>query len=234
MEDAERAATPPSEPTVLPVHPTGAEIMRWRMVLVLVARVGAILLAMLAFWPFLSWIIEGVTDGDLLELGYYADRIILGLFLGAAAIVGFFTPRLLARWLVPIPRRPVCPGCGFDLSGLRGRLCAECGMDVMAAGPGLPESGPSYGRWHAAAILLLRAAALLMLATGAVGAVNWFIMMMWYSDPSYGMNPPSLAVSLLGPLVQIVPGPVVWVFAPRLARLALRGAAPWPNGQPGP
>ncbi|MGH7132208.1 MAG: hypothetical protein ACREJO_09720 [Phycisphaerales bacterium] len=65
----------------------------------------------------------------------------LGAFFGTPVLVGtagawllLLDAALLRRWLVPTARNG-CPECGYDLRGLQGGVCPECGATLQTDSP---------------------------------------------------------------------------------------------------
>lgn len=85
-----------------------------------------------ALWlpvPLISWIVEGITDGDLLELGYYSGRIASILVLLVLTTICVLFARPLSKWIVPI-LEPRCPRCDHLLKHLVTPRCSECGLKL--------------------------------------------------------------------------------------------------------
>lgn len=108
--------------------PDPAEIVRRRWTLTTAFRVGGLGLTLLAARPAFSWLVEGMQDGDLWDLGYYADRVasVAACVVGGLAV--FFLSRPLSRWTVPVRHHTECPSCRHRIEGLVEPRCTECGL----------------------------------------------------------------------------------------------------------
>jgi hypothetical protein len=67
-----------------------------------------------------------------LEL-FTSGRMPLVLVLLGVGAAGAFLDERLSRWIVPWPRPGRCPRCGYNLRGIKGSVCPECGADGHAA-----------------------------------------------------------------------------------------------------
>lgn len=146
-------------------------------------------------------------------------------------------PKLAAAAAQPLP----CPGCGYDLRGLRGGACPECGkrltystirtaeqrragrtqstwFDRTAAiwgGVGVLVAGAVYGLTHEPASAALLALAVFLVATIAVGWVVFFACsMMWIG---FDQPLPKTVVQLAG------------AYGGYVGIVTLLGAAPIPG-----
>ncbi len=98
----------------------------------------------LALWPWSSWLLEGLSDGDLFDFSYYWSRIMKGAWLAGTGLVLLVFNRWLVLWMIPLPRSGECPACGFPARGLSKPRCPECGLDLPAdlVSPASPPSPP--------------------------------------------------------------------------------------------
>lgn len=108
--------------------PNAADIVRRRWTVTTVLRLTALFLAFGASRPIISWLGEGLSDGDLGDLGYYADRIGLAVVSIFVAGVLFFASGFFARLVVPVRRFMACPKCKHRIEGLTEPRCTECGL----------------------------------------------------------------------------------------------------------
>ncbi len=117
--------------------PTPADIARYRHVAAAVVRgVGLLLLLYAAtrvgtfIWTNLDDLSSAMGRGGVQR--WNLERLVSSVSLQAVllvfAIIAIGWPRWIARWLVPARVRAACPGCGFNLSGLRSETCPECGL----------------------------------------------------------------------------------------------------------
>lgn len=117
----------------MPMIPDARAVLIARYMLQAFMRVMGLILALLSVVPILSWFAEGLSDGDLLELGYYYPRIVAaGVLLGGGLLL-LFANGLLARWLTPVPKQTRCPRCNYLLRGLVAPTCPECGLALPEA-----------------------------------------------------------------------------------------------------
>jgi hypothetical protein len=112
--------------------PSVADVIRLRWVVTACVRLVSVVLGLLALVPTISWLDEGLSDGDLLEFYYYSDRITLAFVLGLAGFIGLVFAGPLVRLVMPIPTRMRCLKCGYALTGTKERRCPECGLDVSS------------------------------------------------------------------------------------------------------
>lgn len=92
-------------------------------------RLMAVSIAAIAIGPLASWMLEGLRDGDLFDIIYYAPRVISAGALFGTGLVFFLFSRSLACWIVPlvIPR---CPSCNYDIRNAHSDRCPECGLAI--------------------------------------------------------------------------------------------------------
>lgn len=110
--------------------PRPSEIVRARLYVRAVCVLLGVLVMLLALGPAASWVLEGVSDGDFFEFGYYAPRILtMVLFLAIGAAL-FFLSGVLARFALPVPTALRCPRCRYALERLAGPICPECGLHL--------------------------------------------------------------------------------------------------------
>ena len=107
-----------------------------------VLRLAGLLGFLFAAIPFLSWLFEGLRDGDFFDLGYYFDRMMLTFALGVGGAILLVLSGVIARILVPFPK-PRCPRCTYRIQHLHAPRCPECGIELpeeMMTGP--PPASP--------------------------------------------------------------------------------------------
>ena len=174
--------------------PSAAEIVvaRWRLVAWL--RIIGGVFIFIGLPAMVSWLGEGLRDGDLWSYYYYAERIIIGLGgLILGPIILALAP-LLVRLLLPVPASTECPRCRYPMAGASGGRCPECGLEVgdayiagatSGAGrrPGrwarlLDESAPSLALLGCAwtAVLALLALVGFGASLGPLGVFIWLIV----------------------------------------------------------
>jgi len=131
--------------------PNASEMARRRLTARTAIRFACALVLLITLFPFVSWLSEGLRDGDFFDFSYYLGRIILtGIFLVLPVVI-WLLQGVLARWLVPMPRAVCCPGCGQDTSGLVEQRCPECGLPLTAEfldptrPPEFHTDGPALG-----------------------------------------------------------------------------------------
>jgi hypothetical protein len=108
--------------------PNAAEVARRRWTVTTCLRMAAFGPLILSTLPLGSWLTEGVSDGDLFDLTWYAGRIALGIVLVLMAAGFFLLAGRLARLLVPIRRHVECPACRHRIDGVTEPRCTECGL----------------------------------------------------------------------------------------------------------
>ncbi|MEL6797588.1 MAG: hypothetical protein AAFO89_12305 [Planctomycetota bacterium] len=132
--------------------PTPADIARYRHIAAAVVRgVGLLLLIYSAtrvgtyLWNNFDGISRQLSGGPGVRpfgLRRYIATLALPAVLLVFSMVLVARPRFIARWLVPARVRAACPGCGFDVNGLRSEVCPECGLKLgpeFFRGPGAAE-----------------------------------------------------------------------------------------------
>ncbi|MEL6330837.1 MAG: hypothetical protein AAFR38_14395 [Planctomycetota bacterium] len=116
--------------------PSPAEVVGLRYRAAGAARAWCVAPLVTAAIALIAWLAEGIADNDLLNFRYYLTQLVIA---GAFIVVGvmqFFLAGRIARWCYPMPRRTVCPECGFSIERLRSDRCPECGLRL---GDGLAE-----------------------------------------------------------------------------------------------
>ncbi|MCH8315251.1 MAG: hypothetical protein IIA64_04695 [Planctomycetes bacterium] len=103
--------------------------MKRRSTVVSILRGTSLFFALWIPVPLVSWLGEGIRDGDFFNLFYYAGSItrITILVLISGACVLFARP--LSKWIVPIAE-PRCPRCDHTLRHLVSPRCSECGLKL--------------------------------------------------------------------------------------------------------
>lgn len=136
--------------------PTPADIARYRHLAAAVVRgVGLLLLVYSAtrvgvfVWNNFDWIAQqwtqrvgGAPNTRVVAMRRSIASLVLPVVLLGFSVVLVARPRFIARWLVPARVRAACPGCGFDVNGLRSETCPECGLKLgpeFFRGPGAAE-----------------------------------------------------------------------------------------------
>ncbi len=126
--------------------PSPADIARYRHIAAAVVR-GVGLLVFLYAATRVGLFLWTSGDDLLAALGLGAgagrrqrwnvERLVTGVALQAVllafSVFAMGWPGVLARWLVPAKVRAACPGCGFDVHGLRSEVCPECGLRLGPA-----------------------------------------------------------------------------------------------------
>ena len=107
--------------------PSIGDIMRRRATAVSVMRGGSVFSALCVAVPLLSWVFEGLSDGDFFELGYYSGRIAVIIVLLMLSLACVVLARPVSKWIVPM-HEPRCPRCDHLLSHLVTPRCSECGL----------------------------------------------------------------------------------------------------------
>lgn len=233
MDEPPIAPPPPTPTTEAPAQWADAlrlspdEVVRRRLLAALILRIIGLVCAVAWVAPVSSWLFEGLHDGDLLNLYYYANRLISAAVLMLVAATGFlFAPRI-ARRLVPVAARPLCPACGFDLEGLAAPRCPECGL-AFVVGHAPRQTPLQFQTWVLAAVLVIRSMAVGLIAFG----VSSRLASLWWYDVDQTLY------TLLYPLMgwaeflrfaimlasTFGPGLLLWCLAPRIARAAVRFA----------
>ncbi|MFG0247038.1 MAG: hypothetical protein ACF8MF_13395 [Phycisphaerales bacterium JB052] len=110
--------------------PNASEIARRKWTVRIGVRAIALLFATLSLWPIVSWLTEGYMDNDTWNMGYYADRVAIAVFLLIIASVAWFTQKPISRMLVPIPKGTRCPKCNHRIEGMTEPICTECGLEL--------------------------------------------------------------------------------------------------------
>jgi len=97
-------------------------------------RLAGLLCYLVAVFPLLMWLVEGIRDDDLWNVAYYSPIWIWSGTFTAGGLAAFRFNRALAGRLVPLPESDVgeCPACGFSARGLSVPRCPECGLDLPA------------------------------------------------------------------------------------------------------
>ncbi|MFT5423422.1 MAG: hypothetical protein ACI89L_001199 [Phycisphaerales bacterium] len=112
--------------------PNASEIIRRRLTVRTCIRVFAAAFACFGLLPIISWVQEGLRDGDLWDMSYYLDRIVFSVFFPFVSVMALLFQRLLVRFFVPIRRHVMCPACGYRIEGLVEPRCSECGLVLTA------------------------------------------------------------------------------------------------------
>jgi hypothetical protein len=112
--------------------PDAASIARKRYRMRKTLRFMALVLFMIFFLcecaELIAWLYRGAAIDNLA----LQEFVLYSPFLAGAAFLVIAQGRLIV-WLVPIPKRSVCPACGYHLQGLREPRCPECGLDLPPA-----------------------------------------------------------------------------------------------------
>lgn len=202
-----------------------AEIVRRRLVVVLMFRIVGLFCAIVWLVPVVSWLFEGIRDSDLFNFGYYSFRLAFAMLLLAMSGVCLWLSPKIARALVPVQARPACPACGFDLTGLTEPLCPECGM-ALESNARTPPSPLQFQTWLVGAVIGIRLIAILIASWQFAylsSALYWYgtidlASLLFY--PLLGGE--ELARTVMVLVVLFGPGLLLWCLAPRIARRAIR------------
>ncbi|MEE9128959.1 MAG: hypothetical protein V3T84_03005 [Phycisphaerales bacterium] len=101
--------------------------MKRRSTVVSILRGAGLFFALWILVPLVSWLGEGFSDGDVLDLFYYAGRIATIVILSSISSACVLFARPLSKWIVPIAE-PRCPRCDHMLRHLATPRCSECGL----------------------------------------------------------------------------------------------------------
>ncbi len=220
----------PHDPAIpewaLPLITNPSDCVRQRLFGLLVVRFVGFLILLAATIPVLSWFIEGVSDGDLLDLSYYAGRIGFAIALGFIGLGFLLAAGPISRKLVVVHREPRCPGCGFNLTGLIEPRCPECALRFTeSSGVQHPHHTTiQYRTWLFAAVLAFRLVAVVLLGWGMSTLLDylWWVVddWEWLYYPFLGMSEFFSVVVMVASAV--LPWFLLWWLAPMLARMCLR------------
>lgn len=107
---------------------TAAFVVRIRLVIAAAFKlIGVVVLLTGLLGPLVSWVVEGVVDGDFFDMGYYLGRVIWGGTICAVGLAMVLVGERCARLIVRVPA-DVCPKCRFNLESFRADRCPECGL----------------------------------------------------------------------------------------------------------
>ncbi len=220
----------PHDPAIpewaLPLVTNPSDCVRQRLFGLLVIRFFGFTVVLAAVIPILSWLTEGISDGDLLDLSYYAGRIGVAIALGFIGLGLLLGAGPISRKLVVVHREPLCPGCGFDLTGLIEPRCPECALRFAESSGVQPSRHTTiqYRTWLFAAVLAFRLVAVVLLGWSMSGLLDylWWVVDDWgrLFYPFLGMSEFLSVVVLVASAV--MPGLLLWWLAPMLARMCLR------------
>ncbi len=191
---------------------TTADIVRWRCILTSVIRIGCVLIGMGAVVPAVSWLHEGVMDGDLFDLSYYAPRVMATFMLLIAGVGGPLLAPLIVRLSMPLVEGKRCPKCGYAVES---ESCPECGLDVSGL---LEPSTPLLNdmQWRSRTLYIMttvsRLLALALVVYGVLDLAWWsFIGFMYWQETFADMV--EMLIYSTRPLVFIVIGGFWFVLA---------------------
>ena len=111
--------------------PDAKQVIVIRTCVVAMLRVAGIIMFFVAWSPFVSAIVEGLTDSDLFSFfSYYVSRFVTSLTMFVLSAILFFAARPLARVVAPVATVPTCPRCEYELAHLTTPTCPECGLPL--------------------------------------------------------------------------------------------------------
>ncbi len=134
--------------------------------------------------PLGDWLLEGIRDGDLLNMSYYFFQVFLGVVLLIAGSTITLRAGSFSRFLLPLIKTSRCPNCRYSLDDLADPLCPECGLSLSAeffnVYPPAPRQAPSLQadavRWRYRISAFLRVFALLYGIHQTWSAVWWVVI----------------------------------------------------------
>ncbi|MGP1346799.1 MAG: hypothetical protein ACTS3F_09065 [Phycisphaerales bacterium] len=121
------------------MYPSVADVVRMRLVARAVFRVAGFVAMLFSIAPWSSWLIEGISDGDLFWFSYYSGRIIAGFVAIVLGLAMLLAARPLARLLIPMRAEIDCPACRYILVGMSGDRCPECGLRLPEGFAGMGD-----------------------------------------------------------------------------------------------
>jgi hypothetical protein len=212
--------------------PSAADVVRMRWIMTACVRLVSIAVGLLALVPVLSWVQEGVWDGDLLNLYYYSTRLILSLVLGMIGLLGLVLAAPLVRAVTPMPTRVLCPKCGYRLTGRREGQCPECGLDVSSMLLGgerghILEAPAMRARAVLRVTVVFRVSGVLIVIFSA--ALLLWELSAWY-DLMYRTDPEML----LSPICLVMGGVFIFALSGWLAERVVPRGTPWTESKPPP
>lgn len=207
------------------------EIVRRRWMLVAIVRLASVCIGCLALIPIISWLSEGISDDDLLDMHYYLPRIIRGAVLVAIGAIGFLLAEPLVRLATPVRSDIRCPKCRYELLSPSESQCPECGLDVSSLWGRMPLVALSEVAWRARMTSIitavLRVVGVVMCLFSSLD-LPWAIA--WLTQNFFLEALARLLVTMARPLVFGLGGVALIVFARRLAiRIVPRPATACPS-----
>lgn len=208
--------------------PNASEIERRRLTVRSVLRLAGLFFIFLTLIPISSWLAEGIADGDLFELSYYADRIAIAVLFVILAATLLLGERLLVRFLVPIQRNARCPACRYRIEGVETPICTECGLQLTDEFLGRPRTSPvnhSYGYQiesrRAIVVAILRVFGLLYVLYCVLSLLGTLVMFAAFFIDSSSMETLSILVATLYTLLNCCFAYFLLSRSNRLARFAV-------------
>ena len=209
--------------------PTHAEVVRQRHFLAAILRALGIVMIVLSTLPFGSWLLEGIRDGDLLDMSYYFVQVFLGVVLLILGSTIFLQANSFSRILLPLIRTSRCPNCRYSLRDLADPVCPECGLSLSAeffnVDPPAPRQAPSLQadvvRWRYRISALIRVFALLFGIYQTWSATLWVIYFLEFQADTTWLY----VASAIQVLLSIGIGVLLFLHSDRIARWC----APYPR-----
>ena len=209
------------------MYPSVADVVRMRLLARGLFRVAGFVAMLFSISPWSSWLIEGISDGDLFWFSYYAGRIVGGAVAVVVGVTMMFGARPLARLLIPMRQEIDCPACRYILVGMSGDRCPECGLRLPVGFAGMGDE-VSTDRERQRVIErgshagLFRWGGLLGIACGVVGGAlgSLFGLYMMFIEDSTGIGMIVLSVVAGGAVTGCGVGSVL--YSDRIRRAARR------------
>jgi|GEM_PF-623862 len=218
------AAKPPEWVSSLMMTPS--DFIRHRLLALLILRLIGFAFVAASVLPIVSWLSEGLRDGDLLDMYYYGGRFVTAFVLGVMGVAGMVAAGPLSRRFVVMPREPRCPECRFSLAGLTEPRCPECGLRLDGGVPRVPtrHTAAQHRSWLLGTVVGLRLVAVGFLMFGLSGLLQW---LWWAVDDASALLYPflgteELVVFTLAIVTALLPGALLWWLAPPIGRMCLQ------------
>lgn len=227
-QSADRDSRAPADPPewVSSLMLTPSDLVRHRLLALLVLRLIGFAFLAASVLPIVSWVSEGLRDGDLLDMYYYGGRFVTAFVLGATGIAGMLAAGPLSRRFVVMPRDHSCPECRFSLTGLIEPQCPECGLRLDAGVPRVPSrhTASQHRAWLLGTVVGLRLLAVAFVAYGLSGLLQW---LWWAVDDASALLYPFLGAEelfafTLAIVTALLPGALLWWLAPPIGRMCLQ------------
>ena len=209
--------------------PTHAEVVRQRHFLAAILRALGIVMIVLSTLPFGSWLLEGISDGDLLDMSYYFFQVFMGVALIIVGSAITLRAGSFSRILLPLIKTSRCPNCRYSLDDLADPVCPECGLSLSAeffnVDPPAPRQAPSPQadavRWRYRISALIRVFALLFGIYQTWNVAWWVIYFFEFQADTTWLY----VTSAIQVLLSIGIGVLLFLHSDRIARWC----APYPR-----